>query len=241
MSISGRSLSVHANVRTGLILLAVGIIGGSLALLGSRFGFLVNAIPVASLFVFVLPVCAAYVMIVTAALLGLDSRESFGAKTIAGAFAVLLFVAAGLAVYVPWQTGALRGTLAAGLSSDAVALTVVSGIIGVGFGLAAHRTVPARAYLFGVVVPFAFSWPDYHGVYTVITGAFDPVLRGPQSRVERFTPAGVAEVQASGAIALQFAAAAVSAILGVALGMVVRRLASARRAAGSRRSGSHRG
>jgi hypothetical protein len=152
-----------------------------------------------------------------------DRGISIAARAV-GAVSVVLAAAVGLAAYLPWRAGPLGTALSFDLSQDALALTITVGIIGVVLGIFANRIVRARAYLAAVIVPFALSWPDYHGSYVVILGGYDWVARSPASRTERLSVEAIDAIQASGQIAVQFGAATLAAILGVTLGIALRAL-----------------
>lgn len=226
----GPKLAAEANLRVGLVLLGVGAAGSLVTRATAGVALLTDVMPIASLFVALLPLCLGFVMLVTAFSLWLGERGRGFTAGAVGVGAVALLAVTAVAVYLPRQPRPLGEVAGTGLSSDAVSLTVVSGLIGVGFGLSANRLVPARAWLFGLVVPFAFSWPDFQGAYTVRTGRYSPVARGPERRLERLSEEAVAAVQASGAIAAQFIAAGAAALAGVTVGYVLRGIRARRRA-----------
>jgi hypothetical protein len=169
-------------------------------------------------------------MLTTTASLRLIEQSKTGATILLGVTAVLVYLVLGLAIYLPWSLEAIRQSIATGLSQDAIALTVTVGIIGLGFGFFINTEVPVRAYLAALIVPFAFSWPDYQGAYIVLTGGFDWLARSLASDTERLPDEAVAAIQASGEIALQFAAGAGAALLGAAVGHVTKAYIGSRKA-----------
>jgi hypothetical protein len=226
----GRNLDPRKNLRTGLVLLAVAGAGVGLFFLASLLPLLRDAIPVGSLFLIVLPASSSIVMLTTTASLRLIEQSKTGATILLGVTAVLVYLVLGLAIYLPWSLEAIRQSIATGLSQDAIALTVTVGIIGLGFGFFINTEVPVRAYLAALIVPFAFSWPDYQGAYIVLTGGFDWLARSLASDTERLPDEAVAAIQASGEIALQFAAGAGAALLGAAVGHVTKAYIGSRKA-----------
>ncbi len=221
----GRTLRVRTSVLAGVILVGVGVAGVVASYVAGHVAPAWVGLPMLSLALAVVPFALAYVFLATALTISLQRLERAALAGLAQVALALVFVALGAVLFLPRRLDPAVAFGEARLSGDAVALTVVTGLVGIGTGIAGHRRVAVRPFLFALLVPLIASWPDFLGSYVQLTEGFNAVFLRPEiGNNLRLSPKDVEAVQRSAGVSLQYLAASAAAIAGTTAAYLVKRL-----------------
>ena len=221
----GRNLSMRRSALAGVVFAGLGAVGVVATFVVGRIDAAWVGLPMLSLALAVVPFALAYVLLSTALTLYLQGRKRSFPAGLTQILLTVAFVALGAIVFLPKIADPTAAIREVSLSGDAVALSVVAGLIGIGAGFAGHRRVAARPFLIALLVPLIASWPDFLGSYVYLTEGFNAVFFRPEIGSNmRLEPEAVEAVQRSAGILLQYLVSATAAIVGTSIAYVIKRI-----------------